>query len=386
MEFARGWSGYLLRRSPAQGRAATGRGVAAGGLLLLIGLAMLPALVAPDLLPAARGQEVAPTAAPDPSAEPATPAPAEKPPVVAPDADQGQAPKLPHADYDPGKIMPAPPPWPRGQDLPILKRYDIDWTKADTLLTDVRDHVFDFEDAAVDHDAAALYYLLRVAAILPTDAFKPAPPEQEVRHEDLLAMPRSYRGVPVTVSGVVSKVSDFGIPRPEAVGLSKFWVVDLFQEIKGPIAPVFTVVLASDPGALAQGDRIRVKGYFFKIRDYDSPEHNWETRTTSVYTYQAPMIVGRDFQMMPRQIMGQGTSTKAGLLGAGILGLVVLAVMALLLIRRLRARQAELRRLAGHVEALTPEEEAKRVSFLEQIEKAAGMPADHLPNKPPKNP
>lgn len=397
MEPARGSSANppesRLRQRPAHGKPVTSRLAAIGGLLLVVGLGLLLVLKAPNLLPTAKCQVAAPPATTDKPVEPAASAAAEKAPAAVPSpaapgtgtppSDTGGAPTLPNPDLAPDKVMPAPPPWPRGADLPVLKRYNIDWERADALLTDIRDHEFDFENATVEHDAAALYYLLRVAATLPSEAFQPAPPDQETRHEELLSMPQSYRGVPVTVSGVVSKVSDFDIPQSDAVGQKKFWVVDIFQEIKGTVAPVFTVVLAADPGALARDDRIRVKGYFFKIRDYDSPEYSPETKTTDVYRYQSPMIVGRDYQLMPRDILARSGATSSGLLIGGVLGLMVLAVMVLLFIRRLTARQAELRRMSARSEELTPDEAAKRVAFLEQIEKAAGPPADQLPGKPP---
>jgi hypothetical protein len=236
----------------------------------------------------------------------------------------------------------------------------------------------------VSHDAGALYFLLQVTRKLPAEAFKPAAPEQDTAHEALLSQPDEYRGVPVTVSGIVKKISGFSVPRSNVVGLDRFWVVDIYQEIDSFEPPWFAIVLSQDPGTLSEGDRIRVKGYFFKIRDWESASYNPTTKSSSLYTYQAPIIVGRTYELMPHQAKGPvDNSQTIGMMIGGMAGLGMLALMVVLFIRRQSARNRALRQATPSTEELSPSEAAKRVEFLKQIEQAGGQPGEHLPNKPP---
>jgi len=292
-------------------------------------------------------------------------------------------PTLPDPKFVPSEVMPETPPWPSDHDLPILKQYKIDWQRGDALLEDVQDYEFEFETGKVSHDAAALYFLLQVTRQLPVEAFAPASEENETSQEALLSQPDEYRGVPVTVSGVVEKVSWFDVPRSNVVGLDRFWVVDIYQQVGGLEPPWFTIVLSQDPGTLSKGDRIRVKGYFFKIRQWESGSYNPTTKVGRQYIYNAPILVGRTYKLLSHQTKAPAEDSQAiGLMIGGMVGLGILAFMVVLFVRRQMARSRSLRTMAAAPEVLSPAEEAKRVAFLEQIEQAGGEPGDHLPNKP----
>jgi hypothetical protein len=207
-------------------------------------------------------QEAAATASEDPAApaEKAEPAPAAEPPKE----------KKPLATMAPEEVL----------ELPVFKRFDISWEKGETLLEDVKDKTYDY-------DEAAFYWLVAQVHKLPAALFKPD--AETVPYEQLLATPTAYRGKPVTVRGLYAAVTPWRVP---VIALAKeipyLYTCHIKEHPGGAARPIATVVVLEDPMLrFQQGDEVRVKGYFYKVRLYADAE---ETERL------APMLVARGLE------------------------------------------------------------------------------------------
>jgi len=325
----------------------------------------------PESVPA--GSEPA-ESAPAGEAAPASAANPESP-VTEPPAggEAAQAPKYP-----------PPLPWPSNADLPILKRYDIDWKHGETLLQDVRDHAPPPDTSTpwkdvYEFDEAALYWLIRTVAKLPRAAFKPGPPADDVDYDELLSMPQSFRGVPVTVSGQVGGSAKWEVPRPALAGFDHFYKVELYKRTAGNLANVCTVFVFDNPGPLLPGTTVRAKGYFYRIRDYETNHYNPDLGENVAYRYSCPIVVARYLEEVEPAKVATRDARADVLLVTTVAAFIALAAMAFFFLRRHIARR-DTYGVVRPLEELTPDELRERLRFLEEAERSAGVPPTRGPD------
>jgi hypothetical protein len=216
--------------------------VALGGIIaaatgIVLGWAVAPA-------PAARAE--APTATP-PAERAEAPAPPEEKPA-------GE-------ETGPKKLTPE-----EIRELPILKRFeipaDVPIEKIDTILGDVKDETFGY-------DEPAFYTLISVVSKLPADLMKPD--EETVPYSQLLSTPSSFRGKPVTLRGVYMTVAPWRVPVVAiAKDIPRLFTCTIREKPMEQERPVATVVVLEDPMPDFKAfDAVRVKGYFYKVRKYE---------------------------------------------------------------------------------------------------------------------
>ena len=208
------------------------------------------------------------------------------------------------------------------RELPILKRYDMPKEKLEALLGDVKDHTFGY-------DEPAFYALMAFVARQDPELMKPKPDDEDTDYSQLLAMPSSYRGHPVTIRGSYMLVTPWHVPVA-ALGkdVPRLFTVTLRELPLDRSLPVATVVVAEDPMPyLTVEDEVRVKGYFYKIRDYQG------TRGPG----QAPMIIAQRLEPVGADTTGyiQGGRYTAGwsrLVMDPQFDIMVVAVLAMIII------------------------------------------------------
>ena len=195
------------------------------------------------------------------------------PATVAP-APQGDA-KTPESPPAEGKPSEATPPKPFAKKfltdeevrrLPVFTRLDDDslqeiLKKGKTLLGDVKDNTFGY-------DEEAFYWLLHLVSRLNPELLKPD--AEALPYSALLAMPSMYRGEPVTLSGVYRSYEKHRVP---SIALQKDIPCIYPCVISATDQPqiLATVIVLEDPSAnLRVDDDVVVKGYFYKVRQYQS--------------------------------------------------------------------------------------------------------------------
>ncbi len=145
------------------------------------------------------------------------------------------------------------------REPPILHRFDIAWEKGDALLSDVRDNTFDYNEEA-------FFWVLYKVTKTPPEILKPD--EETMRYSTLLAMPSSHRGHLVTLRGVYLSAAPIRMP---VLALQR--AIPMFYECivhpENQERPLATVIVIDDPMQyLRAEDSVRVKGYFYKVRQY----------------------------------------------------------------------------------------------------------------------
>jgi len=269
--------------------------------------------------PAAVAAEPATVAAPDATEAPASP----------PAAD----PKEPAAEEAPPPAE-APPETPPGQksmrlddikDLPLLKRYDVPFEKGEALLGDVADNTFGY-------DESAFWWMVRVVAQLPAKAFDSD--KVTTGFSQLLALPSSFRGKPVTIRGAYVTCAPFEPPvlaiRKDVPTLYECNIRELPLERQLPIA---TVIVTEDPmDRLRVWDTVTVRGYFYKVRRYKGSQGEGL----------APMLVAQ--RLVPEGPAPRGPSSTIDM-GSSTLLLAIMivaigAMMAIFVWLKLKNRKA----------------------------------------------
>ncbi len=148
------------------------------------------------------------------------------------------------------------------KDLPPLKRYELPLEKGEALLADVQDNTFGY-------DESAFWWLVHLVHTLPDKAFDPG--EVTSGFSQLLAMPSSYRGKPITIKGAYGSCSPFRTPilavRKDVPTLYECNIVELPLEERRPVATV--IVLENPMQDLRVYDTVKVRGYFYKVRRYE---------------------------------------------------------------------------------------------------------------------
>jgi len=259
---------------------------------------------------------------------------AEENPPAAP-APQGEAkpPETPPAE--------AKPPKPSARrflteeevrQLPVFTRLDDAslqeiLKKGKTLLGDVKDNTFDY-------DEEAFYWLLHLVSRLNPELLKPD--AEELPFSALLETPSLYRGEPVTLRGVYRSYEKHRVP---SIALQKDIPAIYPCVISATDQPqiLATVIVIEDPSSyLRVDDDVVVKGYFYKVRQYQSI--GGEKRS-------GPMIVAQ--RLVPVDQTGAAEGPAAGdrprggvfadpglMIGVGVIAVLLGAFITLRLIIR----------------------------------------------------
>ena len=265
-----------------------------------------------------------------------------------PESPERRAP--PDAAHAAGKAVPPAPgmetlpnerPPAELREPPILRRFDVPLDVsieyAERLLGDVRDETFGY-------DESAFYWLASVVSRLPADLM--GPDEETTPYEQLLATPSAFRGKPVTITGVYATVSPWNVPvEALAKNLPRLYTVNLKEPPGGPASLIATVVVVDDPRtAFLPGDAVKVKGYFYKVRQYQDFEGMIRV---------APMLVARRLEAdAGRASRLAGPAADGPLMSLGPYGSVavfmaaalIILIVALVYVRRMGRRSSDANR------------------------------------------
>ena len=187
-------------------------------------------------------------------------------PTETPPAERAEAPEPPEEKPAGEKATPKELTPEEIRELPILKRFeipaDVPIEKIDTILGDVKDETFGY-------DEPAFYTLVSVVSKLPADLMKPD--EETVPYSQLLSTPSSFRGKPVTLRGVYMTVAPWRVPVVAiAKDIPRLFTCTIREKPMEQARPVATVVVLEDPMLDFKAfDEVRVKGYFYKVRKYE---------------------------------------------------------------------------------------------------------------------
>jgi len=298
----------------------TGSAMALAAVSLVLVWPAAAAEAAPADEPAAEAGSGEGTPAPEtPAAKPA-PAkaeeearmPAAERPPTPPDAEASEG-----KQDEPGRTAAKPP---KGQkvmrledleDLPLLNRYEIPLEKGKALLADVKDNTFGY-------DESAFWWLMHLVTKMPAKAFEPG--DVTVGYSQLLAMPSAYRGKPVTIRGVYMTCSPFETPvlaiRKDVPTLYECNIREPPLEEERPVA---TIIVMEDPMAyLHVWDRVKVRGYFYKVRRYQGSKGEGL----------APMLVAQ--RLTPMEGAGDAPTSTIDLGNASVLLVLMICAIVLL--------------------------------------------------------
>jgi hypothetical protein len=221
---------------------------------------------------------------------------------AAPTAPSAAQPPAPQGEAKPADAKPPKPPATRFlteeevRKLPVFTRLDDAsfqkiLAKGKTLLADVKDNTFDY-------DEEAFYWLLHLVSRLQPDLLKPD--AEPLPYSALLATPSLYRGEPVTIRGSYLSVEKHHVP---ALALRKdvpYMYPCTIKEHEKPL--LATVIVLEDPMKyLRVEDDVFVKGYFYKVRRYRSIGGNEDV---------APMIIAQ--RLVPADQVGAAEVPAAG--------------------------------------------------------------------------
>ena len=220
------------------------------------------------------------------------------------------------------------------RDLPILKRYDLPLEKGEQLLADVKDETFGY-------DESAFWWIVSLVANMPAEAFEPK--EVTAGFTQLLAMPSSYRGTPVTLRGMYMTASPFETPvlavRKDIPTLYECNIRELPIEEERPVA---TVICIEDPMEhLRVGDVVKVRGYFYKTRAYQG----------SKGPGLAPMLITQRLVPEGRSLPGaggQGRESEWAYVGMMVAAVLVLGGLYVYLRFKTKATPHAARESTGH--------------------------------------
>ncbi len=135
----------------------------------------------------------------------------------------------------------------------------------------------------------------------------------------LLERPADFRGLPVTIEGVVGRNKPWRFEREEHRHLGTVWQLELWRRDQ-PIAA--TVILTEDAGDVPLGATIRVTGYFVMMRQYYSATKR--LRQSALLVAHGPTLVSRP---LARTRTRSTSSWIVGLLVAATAALVVVWVL-----------------------------------------------------------
>jgi hypothetical protein len=151
----------------------------------------------------------------------------------------------------------------------------------------------------------------------------------------LLERPADFRGLPVTIEGVVGRNKAWRFEQEEHRHLGTVWQLELRRRDQ-PIAA--TVILTGDAGDIPLGATIRVTGYFIMIRQYYSATN--QLRQAALLVAHGPTLVSRP---VARTHTRSTSSWIIGLLVAATAALVVIWVLLRRSVARTRKAPQSLR-------------------------------------------
>jgi hypothetical protein len=183
--------------------------------------------------------------------------------------------------------------------------------KGKTLLADVKDNVYTC-------DEPAYYWLVAHVNKLSPDLL--TPDAESVPFTILMEQPAAYRGKPVTISGHFMNVAKF---TPPVEALQEDYPTLYECTVREPpleqTRPLAIVVTSEDPTlTLEPGDEVRVKGYFYKVRQYEG------TRGIGY----APVIIAQ--ALLPLHARPVGGKSSGGVFSDPYLILMILAIVAMM--------------------------------------------------------
>jgi len=215
--------------------------------------------------------------------------------------------------------------------LPVLGRFNLPFEKGRDMLADVKDDTFSY-------DEPAFYWLIELLSRPNAERLTPGPGDENLPFEQLMATPSSFRGQIVTLQGVYARVSPWKVPV-EAIArkVPTLYTCEIREEPLDRLMPVATVIVLEDPMPhFKMGDEVRVKGYFYKVRQYEGDQ--------SVSF--APMIIAQRIEPAVLPVTGGSSRLPTSLVGlfkdpgtAIMLALILVMVIAFFFIRsRVKAR------------------------------------------------
>ena len=269
-------------------------------------------------------------------------------PKAADAAPPAAAPEIKPAEATPPEAKPAEPPRPQARriltpeeikELPVFSRYDAaTWDKmlqkGNALLEDVKDNTFGY-------DEEAFYWLVYHVNRLKPELLKPD--DECVPYPSLVALPSSFRGQPVTLTGMYMSAYKFRVP---VLALQKdvpfLFECTLKEHPADQVRPVATVITSEDPTLyLHVGDDVRVKGYFYKVRAYQGTKGEGF----------APMLIAQRLEPDEGPAPGSGLTGDTGRRGGGPFSdpyLVMMIAVVIILMIAFVAVRMQLRKPKTH--------------------------------------
>ena len=277
----------------------------------------------------------------------------------------------PQSEAKPPEAKPPKPPARRFlteeevRQLPVFTRLDDASLqeiikKGKALLGDVKDNTFGY-------DEEAFYWLLNLVSRLKPELLKPD--AEELPFTALLETPSLYRGELVTLSGVYFSREKHIVP---ALALQKdvpFMYPCIIKEHPADqMRPIATVIVLEDPMLyLHVGDDVVVKGYFYKVREYEGTKGKGF----------APMIIAQRLVPAGEAATDQTSASRSAEPGLGGTfsdpGLVVMIALIVLLMIGFFALRLRLRKPAQHgTDKRKPQVHKFRLRRPDRIEPPAG--------------
>ncbi|HKQ46651.1 MAG TPA: hypothetical protein VJZ71_01125 [Phycisphaerae bacterium] len=236
-----------------------------------------------------------------------------------------------------------------------------DLAHAARLLEDVRDNVFSFDDPA-------FYWFCRFVASGKADvalAGKESP--ESLPWTLLLERPSDFRGKPVVIEGTLQAIRAFDVTNRE--GLGRLYQCELSETGTRALG---AVICTQEPLAVPLRSRVRVKGYFIKVRAF---------QTSAGETGAGPLIVAKNLHLLSPPATGiPGGGPAASLDRWLIPGIALLAILWLWL------RRAATRRTAARDSHLAGRSGTRVPARRDTDDDFAWLPPDNAPPRASENP
>jgi hypothetical protein len=206
------------------------------------------------------------------------------------------------------------------------------WSEADIgaeeLPAQVRGLLATVEDFSFDFDHPGYFAVLGFVRESPHAPGFSRPPVNVSDWQEFVERPRDFRGLPVTITGIVGRNKDPYIherhPELGAVFQTELWSPEQ--------AVTCTVIFTQDVRDVPVGATVTVTGYFVKINRY--PRHSGEPGISALIVAPGPVAISRQ---AARALQGRGEWwLLAAAAGAGL----VIAVIVLRAARRIGSREA----------------------------------------------
>lgn len=186
------------------------------------------------------------------------------------------------------------------------------------LLEDVRDNVFSF-------DEPAFYWFCRYVHEGKADAvLDDVWTGEALPWKMLMERPSDYRGKPVVIEGFLQTCHAFDVSNRQ--GLGRLYQCELADVNTRALC---AVVCTLDPTNMPLRSRVRAKGFFIKVRAY---------QTTSGETGAGPLIVAKKLQLITPPASGIPGGGPRGILDRWMIPAVVVLVLVWIGLRRRAGR------------------------------------------------